>query len=609
MSKKKLKERGVFKKRVACPFKECGSSDAGALYEHEDGSWSYKCFSAKCGRSIYSCEPNTFEVVEEVNNKTKNWEEEMEKLEEIRDNLTALSVKDRRVTADIYDLYGVKMELNEAGDRLEAIYYPTYRAGEHVGYRPRMRYKEGDKRVLKKPELLGVLKKFGKSVGDCYKGIDLFGQWVFPAGGKRIILTCGEEDAIAVAAMTKEKDKYGKPWPAVSTPSGEDISWVQPHLEYLTSFEEIFIIPDADEQGKAFEKELCRVLPVGKVKIIRLPKKYKDPSDLRQDSNSKQRDAVNAEIFWKLLWNAQSYSPVGIKVLSQVWETYKDIGDEVLIPLPECFGALQDKTNGLELGAIHGIAASTSVGKTAFIGEILYNARIETPYNIGICSAEDTCEEYLRTLISVHIKKPLKEYLKSQRDLDEENEARKWLEGPTGNRFSLIDNAGTADLAELLQKVEWLITAQDCKVIALDPVTLLVGSENTSLDDFMSDILKLAKRHMVAFLLVFHTRKTGQGQAAASQGAEITIEDIKSSGSAGQVCASIMLLNRNKEHENEIVKNTTTARWGKFRRKGSATGTREYIFYNAKTGRLELGVNPEITLENSSDPDKEDWGD
>ena len=78
---KRHKEKGKFKKRVSCPFESCGSSDAGALYEHEDGSWSYKCFSAGCGKSIYSCDPNTFKVIEEVNGREINWEEEMEKLE------------------------------------------------------------------------------------------------------------------------------------------------------------------------------------------------------------------------------------------------------------------------------------------------------------------------------------------------------------------------------------------------------------------------------------------------------------------------------------------------------------------------------------------------
>lgn len=606
MRKDRYKDAGEFQGHCECPFKKCGSSDAGAYYLHSDGSYSYYCYS--CEGTLQDFKLDGLKPVSSSRPRIINWEVELERLEEVRDSLVAIGSKERRIKASDYEFYGVHMELDKDGEQIDKVWYPTFREGQHCGYRCRSRFKETDEAVIKDPSKLGVLKNFRGGIGDTQKGIELFGQWLFPEGGKFIILTCGEEDAIASAVMTKMKSKYNEPWPSVSVPSGEKVAWVQPHIKYLSSFEKIFIVPDPDEAGQKFEAELCRILPVGKVHLVRLPKKFKDPSALRSAGRNSQEDSYYADIYWKALWDAQPYSPVGIKTLDDVWDSYKNLGDEQLIPLPDSFGELQTQTGGLELGGIHGIVASTSVGKTCIVGEILYNARLATNYNIGVCSAEDTVEEYLRTLISLHINKPLKEYSKAERDLEEEFEAKEFLKGETGNRFHLVEHAGTADLDELLEKVEWLITAQDCKLIALDPVTLLVGSESTSLDDFMSDILKLAKRHMVAFLLVFHTRKTGQGQAAASQGAEVTIEDIKSSGSGGQVCSSILLLNRNKEHENKIVKNTTTARWGKFRRKGSVTGLRDYIFYEAATGRLRMGTNPQTILEDLEDSnEKGDW--
>ena len=352
-------EAGEFQGHCECPIDGCGSSDAGAYYLHDDGHHSYYCFS--CGGTIPDFSVDGVKPVRGSRPRIINWEVELERLEEVRDNLTSISMKERRIKAADYESYGVHMELNKEGDRVDKVWYPTFRGGQHCGYRCRSRYKETDEEVIKHPEKLGVLKNFRGGIGDTQKGIDLFGQWLYPSGGKFIILTCGEEDAIASAVMTKLMSKYNEPWPSVSTPSGEKVAWVQPHIGYLSSFETIFIVADPDEAGKKFEAELCRILPVGKVKLVKLPKKYKDPSALRSAGRNSDEDKYYAGIFWKALWEATPYSPVGIKVLDQVWDSYKNIGDEVLIPLPDSFGELQLQTGGLELGGIHGVVASTSV--------------------------------------------------------------------------------------------------------------------------------------------------------------------------------------------------------------------------------------------------------
>ena len=128
-----------------------------------------------------------------------DWEAEMEKLEEVRDNLIAISNKDRKLKSEVYDLYGCKMELSEDGETIETIYYPTYRINDkeeyiHVGYRNRKRFKKNDPEVEKDPSKLNVLKNFKGGIGDTKKGITMFGQWLFKdSEKKRLIICCGEE--------------------------------------------------------------------------------------------------------------------------------------------------------------------------------------------------------------------------------------------------------------------------------------------------------------------------------------------------------------------------------------------------------------------------------
>lgn len=598
--RKKLKEKspGTGIGKYPCVVDGgCGSRDAMEVYEHDDGSHSATCFSCEgyivnldfenmCGGGSYKSPAK----------EKQEWKSNMylPTLETVRDDYTAFDEPSRKLRESVYNKFNVKMELQGDGVTIDKVFYPSHRNGVHTGYKVRTRFESGHPEVKKDPSKLGKLKCFTEVIGDNKKGIQLFGEDIFDPSvyNGRVILTEGQEDAMTMWHITTQFTKDESGYPCVSPQNGAKVAWVRQSVEYLDRFKEILLCVDQDEAGDKFKKELIKLLPSGKVKVMTLPKGIKDISDYWTSSNSSAKRAKIISDVKSRLYNAKKETPVGIKNLDDVWETYKELGDEILIPLPDCFGALQYDTGGLELGGVHGIVAATSVGKTLFLREIVYNIRKATAYNVGICSAEDTCEEYLMNLISCHISKPLREFSKSERDLDEEFEAMKYLRGEDKDRFHILDNAGTADLDELLEKVEWLIVAQDCKVIVLDPVTLLVGSESSDLDDFMSNILKLAKRHMVAFILVFHTRKTQQGAKAASQGGEVTIEDIKSSGSGGQVCSTIMLLNRNKEHDDETIRNTTTARWGKFRRKGWVTGTKDFLFYEKETSRLTNGQDP-----------------
>jgi len=276
MASRKFKEKepGTLVEYCGCPLTikgtkvDCGSSDAGRVYLHEDGSHSFSRFSCKGSIVNYDI-ANMVAITRNV--KEIDWEAEREKMEEVKD-LIAVSMPSRKLSASDYEEYGVVMALESDGETVDKVYYPSYRDNEQCGLRIRSRFKEGDPEVVKKPELLGVLKNFRGSIGDVKKGIEMFGQHLFPAGGKHIIICCGEEDTISARKMFKKEAKTGTGYPCVGTPSGESVAGVKPHLKYLSSFERITIIPDSDSAGKEFCDALCKILPVGKVHVVKLPK-------------------------------------------------------------------------------------------------------------------------------------------------------------------------------------------------------------------------------------------------------------------------------------------------------------------------------------------------
>lgn len=616
----KEKESGAFQGHCACVFEDCGSSDAGSYYLHDDGSHSFSCFA--CEKGIPDFDISDMKAVV-YNAKEINWEEEMEKLEEVRDGLVAVDFKERRLRDESYDFYGVKMDLEDDGETIKVVYYPTYRDGVHCGYRNRKRFQSWHDVVKKDPSKEGVLKDFTGGIGDTKKGIEMFGQHLFPSGGKRIIITCGEDDAVVTYEMTSMKTKFDGGYPTISTPSGENIAWIKPHLKYISSFDEIFIIADNDKKGKEFEAELCKVLPVGKVKLVRLPEQFKDPSALwtnnKGKGSSRQRQGA-ADILWQAIWNAEKYSPAGIMSLSEGWSKYMDRGKDTLIAFPDAFGELNAKTHGgAALGEIINIIAPSSVGKSSFVKETIYEALHSTNYNVGVISLEETIDEFIEGMLSVHMSTQLNEVSYDERDRKAEYAAFQGLldirpDDATEDerdieRIQFLDHQGACSGEELLEKIDFLIKGLDCKIIVLDPVTLACSGD-TDEDDMASEIVKRVKRHNLLWINVHHVRKNQNGSKANSEGGDLSEEDIKGTGAWFQTGMINLIFTRNKIHDNPIIRNTTTIKMSKCRRHGKNTGIAGWIYYNGVNGRLEKGVNPaELEAEDEGfDNAGDDWG-
>jgi hypothetical protein len=128
-------------------------------------------------------------------------------------------------------------------------------------------------------------------------------------------------------------------------------------------------------------------------------------------------------------------------------------------------------------------------------------------------------------------------------------------------------------------------------------VTLALSGQDTSEDDFASDLVKIVKSTKIAWVNVHHVRKSSGGAKANSEGAELSEEDIKGSGVWFQTAMNNVMLMRDKSHSNDIVRNTTKIKLTKCRRHGKNTGVAGFTYYNGETGRLELGQDPTEVLE------------
>ena len=106
-----------------------------------------------------------------------------------------------------------------------------------------------------------------------------------------------------------------------------------------------------------------------------------------------------------------------------------------------------------------------------------------------------------------------------------------------------------------------------------------------AIDKFMSDLLKIVKRHNIWLGLISHLRKA-QGGKAFEDGNIASIDDIKGSGSIKQISFDIIAFSRNLTASDEYERNTVNFRVLKSRFTGK-TGDAGAATYDAQTTRLQ----------------------
>lgn len=579
----KEKEKGVFIGHTSCP--RCGSSDAGSVYRHEDGSHSMTCFGCEKGFPEWDVEKNS--MSDKVPEKKVNTNRVFEgyNMDDVKNDLVAMDLPDRYLPEAVLEAFGVKVDTDVNGD-ICAQFYPTYKSDNagcsyHAGYRVRHRFPDD----YKKPELRGKLKDFSGGVGDISGELHLFGSWRHAKGGKRLFIWEGEIEALTADYLTNLIIDKGrrKHYAHTSLPSGANAKGVRDNFQYISSFEEIYLCFDNDEAGAKCMKEVARILPIEKVRLFQYPDGVKDLSDWWKASQKKRKAML--EDFKARLYNADRYCPAGIKNFADGYDAMKNRGKVPLIPFPESFGDLNKLTfGGYGKGEITTIAAPSSVGKSAFTREMIYTAYTQTDEKIGIIPCEDTYEELMEMLISVHLSKQISEIPYDERDWEEIKAAHKQLS--EGRRINIVDHQGAIDQDNLLEFIDYLAGALGCGVIILDPVTLALSKGDTDEEEVLSEILRRCKRLGYAHVNVCHVRKNSGGQKANSEGGDVAEEDIKGTGAYFQISMNNIILTRNKVDTDKVRKNITKIKLSKCRRHGKSTGIAGYTYYYGETGRL-----------------------
>lgn len=512
------------KSGLPCPW--CDSSDA---YAVDDGGWG-RCFS--CGKDgkheddIQAIKPATY------------------KGKTMRLDLRTEELTDRKITLDTCKMYGV-------GYKGDDLYFPL---SNGKAYKVRINNE-----------------KTFRIEGSFTDAKQLFGQERFIEGGKRIVVTEGELDAMAVYQMA---GKYNVPAVSVRNGAQSALKDVKENYDYLNTFEEVIFWFDNDEAGDKAVKECAEVLG-HKSKIVKGRPDFKDACDYLKANKSAEA--------MKVFWGAQRWTPDGIVGGSSIYE-------DVMKPLAKAdaeypFEGLNKLTYGIRKGELVTVTAGSGLGKSQFMREIVYHILNTTQDNVGLMFLEESIRKTGLSIMSLHANKPL-HLPTTQATQEEKDEAFKATLGT--DRVFMFDHFGSSDVDNIVNRVRYLSRVTDCKYIFLDHISIIVsaqsnGDERKAIDEIMTKLRTLVQETEISLVIVSHLKRPDK--KGHEEGASTSLAQLRGSGSIAQLSDMVLGLERNGQADDEETRNTTHVRVLKNRYAG-ITGKACQLLYSLETGRM-----------------------
>ena len=355
-----------------------------------------------------------------------------------------------------------------------------------------------------------------------------FGQHLCRGKGKRIVITEGEIDAATYAELYPT-------WDVVSLPSGAAGAKkaMQKNLEFLQGYEEVLLWFDNDEPGQEAAKAAAGVLPPGKAYIARL-EAYKDLSDAWQEGDQTAID--------KAFFNRQEYRPDGIvegKSLLELVTTPQPPND---YDYP--FQGLQRILHGIQLNSLVCITAGSGIGKSSFCRE-LATSLLQAGERVGYLALEESNRRTALGLMSAAVGKPL-----HLGEHDHKTLVQAFDSTMANWNCYLFDGFGSYDPDVIYNRIEYLASGLDCKIIFLDHLSILLsgldGDERKMIDQTMTRLRSLVERTGIVLFLVSHLRRTSSDQNH-EEGARVTLGQLRGSAAIAQLSDAVIALERDQQ--------------------------------------------------------------
>lgn len=356
-----------FIKRAACPSCQSEGRDKSgnnlAVYKEPTGKYNAYCFACRA----YYGEWVEGRLDNQVSRSAPAASTSVDA--DLLNNCPSISLLDRNIPQEITNFYGVKSLILNDVETTRA--YPVKKKGKIVGYKVR------------------VLPKMFSNVGDVKGKTDFFGQSLFnPTRTSTIIITEGEEDALAVYRMAKV---VGREVAAVSGCNGISNlkKEIQANYMWLNQFAEVIFCLDTDGATEGVAEECAKLLNPRKVRIATLP--VKDASEMCV--------AHQYTEFWDAIDTALGLSLQGVSAGQDLFEEIRNGFTPTLYKWPKSWGV---QGPGFFTPSIVSVAAGTGSGKSSLVKNLHYHMRKTYPdVKVGVITLEESKAYYCKGLLGI----------------------------------------------------------------------------------------------------------------------------------------------------------------------------------------------------------------
>ena len=485
----------------ACPFEDCGSSDA---FNWNDDGYGF-CHS--CGESY----PNKHRLP------VFDWAKQSYPLKR-RENIMMKEVKGvtyddiRGIDPEICKLYGIQIQTDADGKPVRYAYkYP-----HTVKYRA---FDDKSKTWIK-----------DKGVGMNH----LFGPEFNSNSSNKLYVTEGEFDAASLYQILGQKF-FVKSLPSASI--GE--KFIKQNYNYLNSFKEIIYAGELDDAGRRSAEKLYESFPT---KLYYVPmSKYKDANEFLMAGDGE-------ELKWTAL-KPQRDSPDNFFCSDE--EVAQAIRTENPYDYtPTGHTGLDDKIRGIVKGGLTFLKAPRGTGKTEVIRYFETGLLKNPDTRIALLHMEEMRSTTYRAMATYHLGVNVRTKDDAQENgVSEDDVVKAALEATQGERTIVFEMRSHDDPLKLLEYTRLASTVYGAEYIFVDHVQRLAYLSQTGVDGATSVLTslgarmaQLSKELNIGVVFISQVNDDGRTKYASSLEEEAII------------CIKI---ERDVENEDTTVQNTT----------------------------------------------------
>lgn len=488
------------------------------MFAKEGGGYDGYCFACgKYEKDPYKDQPADYKPV--VFKKTQ--EQIDAEMEEIGRYQT-VALPERKLKKESLEYFGIKIGLSQVdGATPETHYYPYKRGLDLVGYKVRLI--EG-----KRMWAIGTT-----------KDVDLFGwDQAVGAGGKRLYITEGELDAVALYQIIKDHNKHTQ-WshlnPAVvSIPSGaaHAATVLGKNLKKIREvFKEIVLVFDMDEPGKKATEEVIRVIPDAIVAVL--------PS---KDVNACLIEGRATACHNAVIFNAQKPKNTRLITAASVVEAARA---ETPWGFSYPYKTLTQLTRGQRLGETVYWGAGVKMGKSELLNDLVAHNIREHGWKVFVVKPEESNKRTLQGVVGKLVHRIFHDP-EIPFDYDAFDRGVELL----GDKLVMLN---------LYQELSWTTLEADirdaaaggCKAIYIDPITVLsnginAADANVLLQKFAQGLAQLAMDLNIIVHIFCHLKSPENGLSHERGGAVLS-HQFAGSRAMMRACHSMIGMEGNKD--------------------------------------------------------------